>query len=404
MTTPVVMDTFSRFMADMFDDKEIMSVSTGFQAFFGRPETGANTVFSANSLVVDIDIIRGNEKTAALIPRSMISRPLGDNQRNMNVEKYTAFSRKYPLSEEEGDITGDQILQRMAGENPYDQRSRLDRTRALGLKLHHENIRRHVRLFERLAVQSIRTGKQDAILGTADTDLQYDFRRAAAHTITPANKWNSGSQTIMADIDSACELIRANGKTVPDMIIIGGSAMNAFLADTVTGGVQQLADNRRFELINVSLNNPVPPGFARFVEAGFIPRGRLRTPKGFELWIFNYIDIYENQAGTAVKYMLDSEAIIASSRARCDRYFGPPEQIPMTSNAISDYQDLFGFNPLSAPMPLKMRAPGNIVEPSMFYCDAYISGDRKKVSIRTQSAPIFATTHTDAFATLNTLV
>jgi len=40
----------------------------------------------------------------------------------------------------------------------------------------------------------------------------------------------------------------------------------------------------------------------------------------------------------------------------------------------------------------------------MFYCDAYPSGDKKKVTIRTQSAPIFATTQTDAFLTFTSVI
>ena len=38
------------------------------------------------------------------------------------------------------------------------------------------------------------------------------------------------------------------------------------------------------------------------------------------------------------------------------------------------------------------------------YYDAYVSGDWKKVSIRSQSAPIFATTQTDAFVTITDLI
>ena len=94
--TPNAVDPFSRFMADAFDEKEAISVPTGFQAFFGNPAGGGRTLFNPNSLVVDIDIIRGNKKTAALIPRGMISRPLGSAQKNMNVENFTSFSRKYP--------------------------------------------------------------------------------------------------------------------------------------------------------------------------------------------------------------------------------------------------------------------------------------------------------------------
>jgi hypothetical protein len=400
MNTPVVMDTFSRIMADMYDEKEVIGVSTAGQAFFGRPENGANTIFSPNANVVEIDIIRGNRKTAALIPRGTISRPLGDTQRNMNVEKYTSFARKYPLSEEEGDITADQILLRMGGENAYEGRDRLTRMRLLALKLHHENVRRHVRLFERLAWQSLKTGLQDAILGTSDTDLQYDFRRNAAHTFTPSPEWDN-SGTILADIDDACELIRVNGKLNPDMIIIGQGAMAAFIADT---DVVTKADTRRFELTWISTNNPVPPKYMRFVEAGMIPRGRLNTPEGYSLWVFNYLDSYETNAGTDTKYILTDEALVCSSDARCDRYFGPPERLPLIAQDIAEYMELFGFSPLSAPMPAKLMAPGSIVDPSMFHVDAYRSGDKKKVTVRTQSAPIFPTTQTDGFVLMEGLL
>ena len=60
VTTPNATDPFSRFMAEVFDDRKLISVSTGFQAFFGRPETGAETIISPDSNAVDIDIIRGN--------------------------------------------------------------------------------------------------------------------------------------------------------------------------------------------------------------------------------------------------------------------------------------------------------------------------------------------------------
>jgi hypothetical protein len=401
MLTPSNVDTFSRFFVDVFDEKEMIGVSTGFQAFFGRPDTGANTVFSPNSGVIDIDIIRGNEKTAALIPRGTISRPLGPNQKNMNVERFSNFARKFPLSEEEGDITADQILYRLPGENPYQRRTRLDRMRRLGLKLHNENIRRHIRLFERLASQSVRTGKQDAILGTADPDLQYDFRRNPDNIISVPVAWNNAAAVIMANIDLAGDRLRVNGKVNMDMGIFGGDAMNAFLNDDK---VKELADNRRFQQVTISMENDLPQRFQRFVDAGFQLRGKLQTPKGRTIWIFTYDDVYTNEAGDPVEYMPVDQAVFTSSMARCDRYFGPPETLPMIPQRVQLYQEIFGFDPSAAPMPDNIKSSGNIIDPNMFYCDAYVAGDWKKVSVRTQSAPIYATTHTDAFVTLTDLI
>ena len=102
MTTPATQDLFTRFMVEAFDDREIIAAPTAWQAFFGSPLSMGKTIFSPDKSDVDIDIIRGNEKTAALIPRGTISRPLGSTQADMQGGKMTAFSRKYPLSEEEG--------------------------------------------------------------------------------------------------------------------------------------------------------------------------------------------------------------------------------------------------------------------------------------------------------------
>lgn len=399
--SPVAVDSFSRFMVEMFDEKDIISVPTAFQAFFGNPAAGGQTVFSKNSNDVDIDIIRGNERTSALIPRGMISRPLGALQKNLNVENYSSFSRKYPLAEEEGDITADQILQRVAGENPYQAMDRQSRMRILGLKIHLESIRRIVRMNEILAAQSVIEGIQDAIIGTTNTDLQYDFKRNAALTVTPSNTWNSGSQDILGDIDGMCTLLREHGKMLPNFMGLGTSAMDAFIADTT---VAALADNRRFELLEVTTNNPVPPEFARFTEAGWIARGRLRTPAGHVLWMFTMLDVYDNTAGTSTPFMPVDKVIITNVKARADRYFGPPENLPMIGQRVQLYQEFFGFNPESAPMPPNIKSPGGIIMPAMFHSDAYVAPDWKKITVRTQHAPIFATTQTDSFGTLEGLI
>jgi len=395
--TPNAVDPFSRFMAEMFDEKEIVSVPTAGQAFFGAPETGGQTIFSPDANAVDIDIIRGNERIAALIPRGTVSRTLGSKQKNTNVERHSTFSRKYPLSEEEGDLSANQIIQRLAGENPYQQKDRLTRLRRLALKTHFEHIRRTVRMFEFLAFESLLKGTMPAIIGTSNDDLVYDFHRNSTHFITPTNSWNSGSQDILGDIDGAADKIRANGHVLPDGLLLGSDAMSDLVKDTT---VKALADNRRFELIMVSSKNPVPPKFQRFLDSGLIARGRLEAPQGHELWLFTYLDVYTDGSGDPVKYMPADQGLMFSSGARCDRYFGPPERLPITGLDVQWYREMFGMNLLAPPMPPNIKNMGQVINPAMFYCDAYAASGNKAVTVRTQSAPIFATTQTDAFATL----
>ena len=398
MATPQTQDLFTRFMVEAFDDREKMPVSTGLQAFFGNPSAGGRTLFSPDANVVDIDIVRGNEKIAALIPRGTVSRPLGSLQSNLQDGKFSTFSRKYPLAEEEGDINADKILNRIPGEQPYQANTRQGRMRYHALQIHMESIRRIVRMFEVLAAQSLTTGTQDAIIGTTNTDLQYDFRRNSTHTVTVGTAWSNVAADALGDIDGINKKIRANGKTTPDIIIMGDTAFSNFLNNTV---VKEQADNRRFELIQVTTGNPVPEKYNRFVEGGLIPRGRLRTPGGFTLWMFTYIDGFEDSAGTFTKYILDDQVLIGSVSVRCDRYFGPPERLPISNTDRELYAEYFGISLDAPPMP-DIKSTGAVIDPNMFYSDAYKSVDRKKISIRTQSGPIFATTHTDAFGVLDT--
>jgi len=350
--------------------------------------------------VVDIDIIRGNERLATLIHRGANGRDIGTGQNNTIQTLFSNISRVYPLIEEEGDIDSNQLLGRRPGENPFSGATQFDRLRSMGMEIHQEHVRRIVRLFEYLASQSILLGTQPAIFGTSDADLTYDFQRTATHNFTPTLVWTNASSTPIADLEEAAALIRANGHAKADFVLMGSSAMDAFVDHA---DVQALADNRRFELIQVG-QNPVPPAHQRFVDAGAIPRGRLRTPHGYEMWLYTYIDVYTNAAGTATPYMPVDDVVVAASDARCDRYFGPPEKLPNTPQRNAMYQEYFGFAPGLEPMPPNVKAQSRIVNPAMFGFDAYQSENAKRLTIRTQSAPIFATTQTDGFATLETVV
>jgi len=392
MGTPLAVDQYSRYMASLFDGRDIIGVSTVGQSFFGRPEHGSRTIYSPDAKVVEIDIIRGSERVAALIQRGTTSKHL-DNK-DTQTQNFTSFSRVYPLAEEVGHITADHILNRVAGENPYAGRSKIDRMRELAREHHVEQMRRLIRLFEYLSWQSLLTGKQPAIIGTTNSDLIYDFRRNASLAVTPAVAWDAAGADILGDLDTWSDLLRTNGKVSPNFMLVPGDVSSAIIKDTT---VQALADNRGFNLISVSPGNPVPANLQPLVAGGATALGRVFTPAGREIWVFTYVDEYTNSSGTATKYLPASTVLLGYYGARCDRYFGPPELLPVDSQKAAWYQELFGMNMASPPMPPNVKNSGAVINAGMFYHDAYKSEDGKKIAIRTQSAPIFATTQTDAF-------
>lgn len=399
--SPTPQDPFSRFFAESFDEQSVISVPTAFQTFFGRPEAaGSKTLWTTDALTVDIDIIRANgEPHAALVHRGTDSRRLGADKKSLNVEKWTSESRVYPLIEEEGEIAASKLMFRNAGENPYSQDTRETRMRDRAMRIFENSVRRIMRAREVLAAQSILEGKQDAIFGTADTTLQYDFRRTSGMNFTVAVDWATISTDILDDVDTSCDLIRKNGFITPDFIGFGSTAMTSFIKNT---DVKANADNRRFELIQVSTNNPVPPKFDKFVAAGWIPRGRLRTPKGYTLWMFTNNEFYNNLAGSQVKYLPDTKVVVASVGARLDRYLGPPERLPMTAQDVVEFVELFGFNPAGGPSVPNIRNGASQFVPEHFYFDVYKATNQKSLTCRVQHAPIFATTHTDSISIIET--
>lgn len=396
--TPLAADPYSRLMAQAFDERAFIGVPTAFQSWFGRPGYGA-TKFSPVASSVDIDIIRGNERTAALIPRGMISKPLGGTQLNTAATRHTSFARRFPLSLEEGTISADQLEFRTAGENPYLPPDQLTRFRQLALEQHQEQVRRSVRLFERLAAQSILTGIQDAIIG-GGADNQYDFNRLATHSFAAAGSggsWAAPASNALGDVEIGCNLIRQDAHVTPDFMLLGTTAMAGLMANTA---FLAWADSRRINLLQVGPDAPMPPKFQRMVDSGMIYRGRIDTPSGYSLSVFTYLDTYVNEAGVVTPYMPLVNCLLGSSESICDRYFGPPERLPLSPNEVADMRYFMGIDPSAGMMPPKIKGASDVISPAMFYFDFYKNG-RHTFAVETQSAPIFSPTMTDAWVTID---
>lgn len=395
---PITFDIFSRILAGGFDEKAYVRLPTAGQRFFGRPETGSFTVFSPNANALDIEIVRANQRLAALVPRGGVGRFIGTTHADGQVNQGTMFSRQYPLIEEEVNLGADQLNYRVIGaEGPYEALGEADRLRILGRRAYLELTRRIVRLQEYLAWQSLTLGKQSAnAVGTPGTS-DYDWRRNTSNTVTPTNGWGHASGVPLTDLDSICDQLLFVGQLMPNFAIFGGATMKYFLANTQVS--TNYANKLYFELLRFGLDERPGDNFQQFIDAGLVPYGRLKTPKGYELTVFTYPRVYTAAAGTVAKYFGDTLCLVGSTEARCDRYFGPSEVLPMSQVEASEIMERFGFNPATPMLPPNIEG-GATVLPQMFYADAYKSNDRKHITLRVQGAPVYPTTQTDAFATL----
>jgi hypothetical protein len=379
----------------MFDEKRQVAVPTLFQSFFAHG-TG-QTLFSPNALDVDIDIKRyAGEKRAALVRRGKQIRSIEGFKNDTQVERFTTIQRAFPLIEEEANIGADQLYFRDAGEMPHQNKTTMMRLRNRLSQLHAEQIARTLRTCEYLASQSILEGEMPAILGTTDTDSIYDFKRKSTHIYNVATPW-TGAADIMGDFNDAWDLIRVDAHRNARVALLSGSTMAALIAnDTIAG----LADNRRFQMVSIGDLANVPSDLRWMIEAGAVLQGRMFTDKGHEFWLFTYETGRYDLSGTSTKYLPDGQVLIFDPDARCDRYFGPDDKLPMTPSKARVYTEYMGLPPGLAPAPANVKNMGAVLNPAMFYFDIREGHEGKTLTLRSQAAPIFAPTETDAFVTL----
>jgi hypothetical protein len=394
--TPVNIDNYTRFMANLFNEHDYVHNSTAFMSFFGN-NPGSQTVYSPNAEEIEIDIVRVNgEKRARLVPRGTIARFVGPDNDNPDIEKFTNVARVFPLIQLESDLQSTQLNKRMAGENPYQPMSAQERARLLCLRLHKDHVRRITRAFEYLAAQSILTGTQPVVEGGE----VYDFYRNAALTVTVGTPW-TGATDPLVDIDAGWDAGRQLGQANLRGMLCGESAWAAFMQNDV---ITALANNRRLMRVFDSPNMTVPSVFQKYVNGGFTFQARFTTYNGHEFYAFTYNDGYTNTSGTFTKYMPDTKVLLWDPEARTDRYFGPGEQLPMDTARRQLYRDYLGFDPTVIRIPDRVMASTANLDPRMFHFDMYKGGTEQNLTIRSQAAPIYAPTHTDAYYLMEDVV
>jgi hypothetical protein len=186
--TPVEKDDFTRTQVELFSDKDLIGIPQGGQSIFGNPLGNSKTVFSTDKNTVEITILRGNDKIAALVPRGGVP-GIDLSKKKLIEQKQSVFQRVYPLSEEEYPIRASQILFAIPGETDAQRVTREVRMNYLAREGAIEMQRRTGRLNEYLAWQSILTGKMPAIYGTTDTNLLYlGYRRSYRRSVSRCYK------------------------------------------------------------------------------------------------------------------------------------------------------------------------------------------------------------------------
>lgn len=379
-----VLTNYTRAMAPAFSDLEKIQVGTLFLTLFA---SGA-TIIDPDSAVVDIDIERGNKHVSAYIARGTDAKNLSENR--TLVGKYTSDSFEYPLIEELGVITSAMVLKRLPGESMRNPLTKMERQMAYAIKLHNEGLKKIIRKAEYSAAESFRTGAQ-----TVHQSAAYSFHRRSTHNASASVVWSTTATAVpITDLETACGLIYLDGLATPTDAIFSDQSWREFLATTQ---VSNLADKRRINHFSTDMTAVAPAGYEAWIAAGALYQGQVKAGN----WVLNlwtYPAVWVTDAGVSTQYLPDEEVLVMAKSARFDRYFGPSDNLETQSPNF--YLENFGLGAIDG-MPMEIMNAG-IFQSNMFYLDAFAQGNGKALTVRTQCAPIFPTTQTDAIVKIAT--
>lgn len=387
LTTPVNMDIYSRTQALLFDENKKIRAPFGGQAFFGG-RMGA-TFFEPDASVFEYDISRATTKLAPMILRGTEAAHQ-DSTAGMKQEFWTNFARLYPLIEDKGSVTSEQIINRVKGESSYGSGlTKQERTRILANNLHQKAIVKSFYTMEYLAWQSILTGTQPILIDTTNTNYLYDWERKATHAVA-GTSWTNSSTDILSDLDDGWDLINVDAHAEADILLCGDTGIESIINND---DILAITDNRR--QFNNKFEVPLMESAYQFLTAeGFGYRGELVTKTGNKFQLFTYKKFYTNSSDVTTRYLPINKVVMTSSAAEGNRHFGPSDEMEPTQQQRADYRDLMGIDMNSMPSGLNLNTSQRF-DPRWFKFG--LQRNRKNFEFFTQVAPVYVPVTTDAW-------
>lgn len=299
-----------------------MAAPTMFlSGFFQSPEINFHS-----TEFVEIDIERSDEEVAIAI------QDLSQGSHNNEFSLFTNKQFKPPIFSEEGAINSFDLLKRQFGETPFenpDFRANLGVRQFRVMKLMDAKIRRSMEL---QASQVLQTGIVSLINSAGTVVYVIDYKPKATHFVTAGTAWDTGGADIIGDIDSTAEVIRNDGLSDPNQLIMGSKTFEAFQGDSA---IQNLYDNRRIVVGDLKL----------FTQ----PRGQGGNFQGtiqinnyqYEIWTYGGRFI-NPQTRVKTKFIDDDSCIVRVADARMDATFGAIPNIGRDAGIGSQVLSEFG--------------------------------------------------------------
>jgi len=266
--------------------------------FFNRPAE------EHNSLLIDIDIYKGQRKVAPYTKATSKSTPLARTQ-------YKTGSFTIPYIKLSRSLEAVQTQLRGIGENIYSDKTPLQRANEQMAKDLAEIEEAIQRAEELQAAQAIVNAKITIKGETVDAEIDLLRDPLLTFTVAAADLWTAGTADIHQQLRTYARLVFSKSGFTPNMLIGGPAALDALFANA---GVRSLLDNRRIvggKIDTGATTTPPYPGARHYGDLA-----------GFDIW--EYSEMYLDDFDNLDKPMIPADSIVlASSGMRCVPHYGP---------------------------------------------------------------------------------
>lgn len=290
---------------DMFGAREMTRVVNRFKpvpSFFRRTFFNQG-IEEHNTLIVDIDIFKGQAKVAPYTKVTSKSKPVSRTE-----FKTGAFT--IPYIKISRSLAAVDTLLRSPGENIYSDRTPAQRAAEQMAKDLFELEEMIQRAEELQAAQAICNGV--ITIKGEEVDAEIDLGRDPdlEFTLTGGDLWTDPTADIHAQLREYARLVFSKSGFTPNVLLAGPLALDAFFANE---GVQALLDNRRMVVgnINTAPSTTPFPGARSYGEIA-----------GFDIWESH--EFYLDDEDNLEKPFVPEDSIILASRGmRCVPHYGP---------------------------------------------------------------------------------
>jgi hypothetical protein len=350
-------------MISMYLEKA--TVPLFLSGFFKSPPENFHT-----SEEVEIDIQRDSE-TVAIVIQDL---SLGPNFNNSTL--YTNKKFKPPIYDEAGSINAFDMIQRQPGQNPFvspDYGANAVRQAFEIFRKAENKIRRSVEL---MASQVLATGQLTLLNAAGVAVYALNFQPKSTHFITTGTTWATSGATgdPLADLAALADVVRQDGKTNPDVLVMGTSAFQRFVANVK---VQAALNLRRGAVIELA---PVSRGSGATFQ-GWVWIGHYR----FEIWTYNGFYAHP-QTGTLTPFVNTDHVLMLSSDGRLDLTFGAIPMVVAPDARAMPY------------LPPRIASEGRGLD---LTTNAWVSADGKTVNVSAGTRPLTIPTAIDTFARID---